>query len=53
VGQKANRTHPLSHADVVNLMGHNIDTMHKNTETFIDASKEVCLEENVKKTRYM
>jgi hypothetical protein len=29
------------------------DTMKKNTETLIDASKEVCLEINVEKTKCM
>jgi hypothetical protein len=33
----------------VNLLGDSIDTINKNTETFIDASKEVGLEINVEK----
>jgi hypothetical protein len=37
----------------VNLLGDNIDTINKNTETLIDASKEVGLEVNVRKTKYM
>jgi hypothetical protein len=37
----------------VNLLGDNIDTIMKNTETLIDASKEVALEINVEKTKYM
>jgi hypothetical protein len=37
----------------VNLLGDNIDTIKKNTETFIDASKEVSPEINVGKTKYM
>jgi hypothetical protein len=36
----------------VNLLGDNIDTIRKNTETLIDASK-VGLEINVEKTKYM
>jgi hypothetical protein len=36
-----------------NLLGDNIDTIEKNTEALIDASKEVGLEINVKKTKYM
>jgi hypothetical protein len=43
----------LAYADDVNLLGDNIDTINKNTQTLIDASKEVGLEVNVKKTRYM
>jgi hypothetical protein len=37
----------------VNLLGHNIDTINKNTETLFDYSKEVGLEINVEKTTYM
>jgi hypothetical protein len=36
----------------MNLLGNNIDTIEKNTETLIDASKEVGLEINVEKTKY-
>jgi hypothetical protein len=43
----------LAYADDVNLLGDNIDTIEKNTETLIDASKEVGLEVNVEKTKYM
>jgi hypothetical protein len=53
-GLKLNRTHQLlAYADDVNLLGHNIDTIKKNTETLIVASKEVGLEINVEKTKYM
>jgi hypothetical protein len=37
----------------VNLLGDNIDTIEKNTETLIDASKEVGLVINIEKTKYM
>jgi hypothetical protein len=37
----------------VNLLGDNIDTINKNTETLIDANKEVCLEVNVEKAKYV
>jgi hypothetical protein len=51
---KLNGTHQLlACADDVNLLGDNIDTVEKNTETIIDASKEVGLEINVEKTKYM
>jgi hypothetical protein len=51
---KLNGTHQLlAYADDVNLLGDNIDTIEKNTETLIDASKEVGLEINEEKTKYM
>jgi hypothetical protein len=54
VGLKLNGTHQLlAYADDVNLLGDNIDTIKKNTDTLIDASKEVGLERNVEKTKYM
>jgi hypothetical protein len=44
-GLKLNGTHQLpAYADDVNLLGDNIDTIRKNTETLIDAGKEVGLE---------
>jgi hypothetical protein len=49
-----NRTHQLlAYADDVNLLRDNVDPMKKNTETLIDASKEVGLEINVKRAKYM
>jgi hypothetical protein len=54
VGLKLNGTHQLlAYADDVNLLGDNIDTIKKNTETLIDVSKEVGIEINVEKTKYM
>jgi hypothetical protein len=54
VGLKLNGTRQLLvYADHVNLLGDNIDTIEKNTKTLIDASKEVGLEINVEKTKYM
>jgi hypothetical protein len=54
VGLKLNGTHPLlAYADDVNLLRDNIDTIDKNSETLIGASKEVGLEINVEKTKYM
>jgi hypothetical protein len=54
VGLNLNGTHQLlAYADYVNLLGDNIDTIKKNMETLIDASKEVGLEINIEKTKYM
>jgi hypothetical protein len=54
VGLKLNGTHQrLAYDDDVNLLGDTTDTINKNTQTLIDASKEVGLEVNVEKTKYM
>jgi hypothetical protein len=54
MGLKLNGTHQLlAYADDVNLMGDNIDTIKKNTETLIDVSKEIGIGINVEKTKYM
>jgi hypothetical protein len=37
----------------VNILGDNIDIINKNTHALIDASKEVGLEVNKEKTKYM
>jgi hypothetical protein len=53
VGLKLNVTYQLLIcADYVNLLGDNIDTIKKTTQTLIDASKEVGLEVHTKKTKY-
>jgi hypothetical protein len=54
VGLKLNGTHELlAYADDVNLLGDDIDTRNRNTETLIDASKVVGLEVNVEKIKCM
>jgi hypothetical protein len=54
VGLKLNGTHQLlAYVDDVNLLEDNIDTIKKNTETLTDVSKEIGLEINVEKTKYM
>jgi hypothetical protein len=49
-----NGTHQLlAYADDVTVVGENIDTIQKNTKALLYASKEVGLEVNPEKTKYM
>jgi hypothetical protein len=54
VGLKLNGTHQLLvYADDVNLLGGNIDTIKKHTETLTDSGEEVGLDVNAEKNKYM
>jgi hypothetical protein len=54
MGLKLNGTYQfLAYVDDMNLLGNNIETIKRSTGTLIDASKEVGLEVNVEKIKYM
>jgi hypothetical protein len=54
VGLKLIGTHQLlAYGDDVNLLRDDIDTTNKNTQTLIDASKEVGLDVKVENTKYV
>jgi len=53
-GLKLNDTHQLLvYTDDVNILGGSIHTVQENAEAFIVASKEIGLEVNADKTKYM
>ena len=54
IGLELNGKHQLLvYADDVNMLGENLQTVRENTEIFIKASKDIGLEVNSKKTKYM
>jgi hypothetical protein len=53
-GLKLNGTHqPLAYADDVNILGGSVHTVKKNAEALAAAAKEIGLEVNADKTKYM
>jgi hypothetical protein len=54
LGLKLNGTYQiLAYDDGMNILGRNIETIKRNTETLINASKEVGLQVNVEEAKYM
>jgi hypothetical protein len=54
VSLELNGTHQLLvYVDDVNLLGDIVNTIKENTETFIEASRDIGLEINAEKTKYM
>jgi len=43
----------MAYADDVNILGGSVDTVKKNAEAFVAATKEIGLEVNAHKTNYM
>jgi len=53
-GLKLNGTHQLlAYADDVNILGGSINTLKENVEALVAATREIGLEVNADKTKYM
>ena len=53
-GLKLNGTHQLlAYADDVNILGRSVHTVKENAEALVVATKEIGLEVNADKTKYM
>jgi hypothetical protein len=54
VGLELNGTHQLLvYADDIKLLGDSINTIKENTETIFDASRDIGLQVNAKRTKYV